>query len=152
MRWPSDCGLIVGALLVAGTSACRQPDACREFSQALEGIPHVALTTRTGPIESIWNGEAPAACEVAFETTDAVLAGAVVPDFVADAGSATYEAGWRTIPDILADGPGSGVYGIERNGVRCVIRWQQPAAVDDDGTIVQSEAFSLRLQCSPGSR
>jgi len=148
MRWPSDCGLILGALLVTGASACRQPDACREFSQALEAIPQVALTTRTGPIESNWNGEPPAACEVAFETTDTVLAGAVVPDFVADAGSPTYEAGWRTIPDILADGPGSGVYGIERDGVRCVIRWEQPAYVDDDGTIVEGETFSMWIQCS----
>jgi hypothetical protein len=144
--------VILGVATSVGPGSSLQEGPCAEFYAALEEVPHVSLTTREGPIQSIWTGESAPACEVAFETNDATLGGSVAPDFWAEPGTATYRAGWRVIPEILADGPGSGVYGIQRSGVRCVIQWAQPAYIDDDGTLVQSETFSMRVQCNGTGR
>lgn len=139
--------VVLGLVRLMSPGPTAQEDPCRAFQRALEPVPHVVLTHRIGPIESMWNGEPPAMCEVKFETTDSVLAGAVVPDLVARQGSELQAAGWRMIPEILADGAGSGVHGIQRNGVRCVIGWEQPAYIDDDGSFVPSDTFSMVIQC-----
>ena len=144
--------VVLGLATSVGSGAALQEGPCGEFYAALQEIPHVSLTTREGPVESIWPGEPAAACEMAFETTDSILGGMVAPDFWAEPGTATYRAGWRVIPEILADGPGSGVYGIQRSGVRCVIEWAQPAYIDDDGASVRSEMFGMRIQCSSSDR
>jgi hypothetical protein len=141
--------VVIGAL----NSAWTPPDqvaACAEFERALDEVPHVALATRLGPIESIWPGEPVAACEVAFETNDSTRAGAAVPDFIPEPDNEMYRAGWRIIPEIGADGAGSGIYGIADRSVRCVVRWEQPAYIDDDGTFVQSETLTMLIQCSGG--
>jgi hypothetical protein len=147
LGWTFGWRVTAGMVHLLGGSPSTQEDPCREFYVVLDEVPHVALTSMDGPIESMWSGEPTAVCEVAFETTDSTLAGEVPPTFVAGPGSETHRAGWRMIPEIVADGPGSGVHGIQRNGVRCVIRWEQPAYIDDDGNFVQSSAFSMRIQC-----
>lgn len=125
-----------------------QEEPCRDFYRVLDTVPRLALATRSGPLESMWDGEPPAVCELKFETTDSILAGAVVPDFLAHPGSATYNAGWRIVPEIVADGAGSGIYGIQRNNVRCVIRRERPAYIDDDGALRQGDSLSMLIQCS----
>jgi hypothetical protein len=51
---------------------------------------------------------------------------------------------------ILADGPGSGIYGIRKGSTVCVIRWEQPTYVDDAGSIIQSNVLTVEAQCSAG--
>lgn len=134
------------AVLASGVAAQASP--CPDFHAVLEEVPHLALTTRPGPIESIWPSEPVAECEVVFQTTDEALGAAVAPSFLADPGTEMYQAGWRMIPEILADGAGSGVHGVQRRGVRCVVHRAQPAYLDDDGTLVQSDTLSMRIQCT----
>lgn len=139
-------------LLEPGVLARPQPqsDPCEDFQRALASVPHVSLTRRDGDMTSTWDGHDFRGCQIDFETNDSTLAGASVPQFWADdPDSDMYRAGWRTIPEILADGAGSGVYGVARRGTRCVVRWEQPAYIDDDGTFVQSETFDMLIQCEP---
>jgi hypothetical protein len=124
-----------------------QADPCGPLYPVLAAVPHDSLTRADGALESTWDGHAFVGCQVDFVTTDSTLNGATAPDFFPDEGSDAYRAGWRMIPDILADGAGSGVYGITRGTTRCVVDWQQPAYLDDDGTIVQSDTFTMRIQC-----
>lgn len=125
-----------------------RPEPCDELYAQLAAVPHVSLTKRVGPFESLWSGEPLAGCEIAFETNDSTLGGRVAPDFRADPGTDMYGSGWRAIPEILADGAGSGVHGIRKEATRCLIRWEQPAYVDDGGGIVQSATLTILVQCS----
>ena len=62
-------------------------------------------------------------------------------------GSEMHALGWRMSYGIGADGPGSGIFGIERDAVRCLVRWEQPAWIDDEGEFQQSDVFSMTIQC-----
>lgn len=120
---------------------------CDAFYEALRAVPHVSLALGTGAFISIWDGEKYDGCEVEFETNDSVRAGTAAPDFFADPGTDLYNAGWRMLVDIGADGAGSGIHGIQREAVLCIVRWEQPAYIDDDGKLVVSETLRMWIQC-----
>ena len=136
--------------LLCVTTACspsETPALCEPLATALEPVPHVTLTVRTGDYESVWDGARHRGCEIEFETTDSLRADVPVPDFDAIEGSEMYRSGWRSSDRIRADGPGSGVFGIARDTVSCVVRWEQPSHLDDEGGIVTSETLSMKVQC-----
>jgi len=138
----------LGALVMV--SLVRTPDQvepCGELYGVLEDVPHVSLARRAGQIDPIWSGEPAPDCQIEFETNDSTLNGATVPIFLAEPGSDEYRAGWRLIPEIIADGAGSGIHGIQRAPLRCVIRWEQPAYIADDGTFVESDTLTMLIQC-----
>lgn len=137
--------LLVG--LFAAEPQGSQVVPCSEFYEALEAVPHVALEQRIGSVESTWDGDVFEGCEVAFETNDSALAGADTPDFVPDPDTGLYRAGWRSIPEIGADGAGSGIHGIRRGLTECLVRWDQPAFIDDDGSLVESDTLTMLIQC-----
>jgi hypothetical protein len=120
---------------------------CEYFQSVLEPVPHVALSVNSGGFVSEWDREEYRGCEVNFETNDSLTAGLSVPSFDAIEGSEMSRLGWRSSREIGADGPGSGIFGIEKDSVLCVVRWAQPAHIDDDGEIVQSETFTMKIQC-----
>lgn len=125
-----------------------QPDSCDELYETLVVVPHVLLTRHSGPLESIWDRETIQGCEIAFETNDSIRNGAVVPTFLADRGTEMYRSGWRMIPEIGADGAGSGIHAIRRGRARCVVRREQAAYIDDDGTFVESGTLTMLIQCN----
>ena len=141
--------LLYGCL--AGFSvACAQTEPespCELFFTALENVPNVVLSMSDGAFVSTWDGTEYRGCEVDFETNDSLSADVSIPSFDAIQDSEMYRLGWRMSEGIGADGPGSGVFGIERESVLCVVRWAQPAYLFDDGEIVQSETFSMKVQC-----
>jgi hypothetical protein len=147
------CGIfpILGAL--CGAYPSEQPQPCDELQALLEAVPHVALTQTVGSFESIWRGGTLGGgtfegCVIEFETNDVTRGGVEAPDFFPDEGSDLHRAGWRMAPGILADGAGTGVHGIERESTLCIIRWEQPAYVDDDGDIVSSDTLTILIQCA----
>jgi len=123
-----------------------EPEPCDYFHSTLSAVPHDTLMRSTGEIAWIWDGETYQGCEVRFVAHDS-LAGPPVPDFDALEGSEMYRLGWRMSHGIGADGPGSGIFGIEREAVRCLVRWEQPAWIDDEGEFQQSDTFSMTIQC-----
>ncbi|MDH3292629.1 MAG: hypothetical protein OEO20_10990 [Gemmatimonadota bacterium] len=125
----------------------RASDPCESFYVALEAVPHDSLVRRAGEFESLWDRKTYRGCEIRFVAHDSLTAGHQVPDFDALEGSEMYRLGWRMTDGIGADGPGSGIFGIERNSVQCVVRWEQPAYIDDDGEFVQSDTLSMTVQC-----
>lgn len=136
--------------LVGFAAACARAEPgtlCEPFFVALDSVPHVALSMRTGAFVSIWDGMRYDGCEVAFETNDSLRAGVSVPDFEATQDSDMYRGGWRPSHEIRADGAGSGTFGIEKKTGLCVVRWAQPAYLFEEGKIVQSERFSMTVQC-----
>ncbi|MBT8478897.1 MAG: hypothetical protein KJO06_08275 [Gemmatimonadetes bacterium] len=120
---------------------------CPYFQSRLESVPHVALSAASGRFVSDWDQEQHVGCQVDFETNDSLREGASVPHFDAIEGSEMHGLGWRQSYGIGADGPGSGIFGIEKGSTLCIIRWAQPAHIDDDGEIVSSDTFNMRIQC-----
>lgn len=123
------------------------PDPCESFHAALEAVPHDTLVRTAGDIEWIWDREPVRGCQVRFVTRDSLVAGHGVPAFDALEGSEMHRRGWRMSDGIGADGPGSSIFGIERDSVRCLVWWDQPAYIDDDGEFVQSETLTITIQC-----
>ena len=122
-------------------------DACVPFLAALEPVPHVTLTVKTGSFVSVWDGAEFRGCEIQFVTTDSLRGGMPVPDLDAIEDSDMYRSGWRETREVRADGPGSGFFGLERNEIACVIRWEQPSYLDDQGEIIQADTLSMQIQC-----
>jgi hypothetical protein len=58
-----------------------------------------------------------------------------------------YRKGWRANNSFVADGPGTGVFGVEKESVLCLVRHEQPAYLDDYGNIIQSETLRITVQC-----
>ena len=127
--------------------ASRAADLCQPFAEDLHPVPHMVLTMRIGDLESLWDQTPFNGCEVEFETNDSLSAGARVPSFDAIEGSEMHERGWRPLPGIGADGPGSGIFGIQKDEIACMVRWSQPAHIADDGEFVQSETLTMKIQC-----
>jgi len=142
-------GGLLGCLRAGADSGA--PDPCEYFYVALEAVPHDTLLRSVGEFESLWDGKTYRGCEIRFVTHDTIRAGQNVPDFDALEDSEMYRLGWRMTQGIGADGPGSGVFGIERDSVLCLVRWEQPAYIDDDGEFVQSDTLSITVQCREGS-
>jgi hypothetical protein len=100
-----------------------------------------------GAYKSLWDGKKYTGCEVEFVTHDKLLSGRRVPDFEPLKGSEMYRKGWRANNSFVADGPGTGVFGVEKESVLCLVRHEQPAYLDDYGNIIQSETLRITVQC-----
>ena len=143
------CSLVVGipAGVASADVTTTQPDSCAYFYDALHAVPHESLSRRQGEYESTWDGKPYRGCEVKFVTTDALRGGKAVPAFKTFPDSELYRLGWRMAPSIGADGPGSGIFAVEKGPVLCLIRWSQPAYLADSGEIVQSDTVKMTIQC-----
>lgn len=139
------------AVLLGACTIAEPVDLCEPFSALLVAVPRTSFVTRTGEFESTWDGSRRFGCEIQFETSDSLRQGKAMPAFEAEEGSAMYDLGWRMSDGILADGPGSGVFGIETESAQCIVRWHQPAFIDEDGQFVQAEMLRLTIQCRAGT-
>ena len=143
------CSLFGGipAAVASADVTTTQPDSCAYFFDTLQTVPHELLSRRQGEYESTWDGKPYQGCEVKFVTNDTLRSGKGVPSFEAFPDSELYRLGWRIAPSIGADGPGSGIFAVEKGHVLCVIRWAQPAYLADSGDIVQSDTVKMTIQC-----
>ena len=143
------CSLFGGmsAGIASADVTTSQPDSCAYFFDALQTVPHESLSRRHRTYESVWDGKPYRGCEVKFVTTDALRAGKDIPTFEASTDSELYHLGWRMAPSIGADGPGSGIFAVEKGPVLCLVRWAQPAYLADSGEIVQSDTLKMTIQC-----
>lgn len=128
-------------------AASEQQDSCEYFFSALKPVPHDKLIRSEGTHQSLWRGKNYTGCEIKFVTHDNLLSGRRVPDFDAAEGSEMYRMGWRVNNSFVADGPGTGLFGVEKGSVLCLVRHEQPAYLDDHGHIIQSETLSITVQC-----
>jgi hypothetical protein len=122
---------------------------CSFFYDALKGVPHKTLVLSGGEHESVWDGTKYFGCEVKLVTNNALLSGyRAVPRFHATKETDMYRNGWRMNNSYIADGPGSGTFGIERGGILCIISRDQPAELDEKTReITQSETLTIIVQC-----
>lgn len=137
-------GLLAGWGRDPGT---QEPEPCRYFYDALEVVPHDTLVATSGNLVWMWHEQPYTGCQVRFVTNDSISAGYQVPEFDALEGSEMYRLGWRFMDSIGADGPGSGIFGIERDPVECLVQWAQPAWIDDNGEFQQSDVLDMTIQC-----
>jgi len=122
-------------------------EACQRFWAKLSAVPHEKLTRADGALKSLWNLERINGCELQLITNDALLPGPKVPQFEALEGTDMHREGWRMNNSFVADGPGTGIFAIEKDQTFCLVRHDQPAHLDDAGEIVQSETLTLTVQC-----
>jgi len=147
MRFRATALLVV---LASGPAGCAHADytgLCRPFSAALDSTPHSMLQVSSGEFPAIRDRETYVGCQVQYETNDSLLAGVHVPEFNAYEGSPMYQAGWRQIVNMTADGPGSGIFAIEKGPVSCVLSWERPAEVDEGGDVSVSTTLTMTIQC-----
>ena len=128
-------------------ASSKELEGCEYFFSVLKSVPHLELNRQVGAHKSLWDGKKYMGCEIKFVTDDKVLSGNRVPDFEAVEGSEMHRRGWRMDNSFVADGPGTGSYGIEKESVLCIVRHEQPAYLDDHGNIIQSETLSITVQC-----
>jgi len=140
--------VLAGSLGWWGANPVNQdPDPCQYFYDALEAVPHDTLTASSGEGVWLWHEQSYVGCQVRFVTNDSLRAGYDVPEFDALEDSEMYRLGWRFTDGIGADGPGSGIFGIERGSVECLVFWSQPAYIDDEGEFQQSDVLEMTIQC-----
>jgi len=154
---------VAATLLVACTGANPGGDAlrpCQYFYSTLAALPHDTLNVSSG--EGVWLWERGSetealsrsfvGCEVRFVTNDSLTVGFQVPMFDPLEGSEMYSLGWRFTPGVLADGPGSGIFGLHKDSVECLVDWNQEAYIDDNGDFWQSDVLEMTIQCrGPGA-
>lgn len=134
------------AVLAAAATVTKDP--CGYFFRALKTVPHEKLTRNDGGLESLWDGKKVSGCEVMFVTNDTLRSGRDMPDFFATEGTELYRLGWRMNNSLAADGPGSGIFGIENESVLCLVSHDQPAYLDEKTEkIIQSETLTITVQC-----
>ena len=125
-----------------------EKDPCDYFFEALTSVPHESIICSYGAHASLLNGKKWACCQIRFVTNTPLLSGKKVPDFRADQGSVMYGMGWRMVNSLMADGPGSSLYGIRKGSVLCIILHHQPAYLDQkSGKIVQTDTLAITVQC-----
>ncbi len=122
-------------------------EACKAFYKELKAAPHYKLALNTGILQSVSTGEKFRGCEVVFKSDEKLMAQLELPSFEAPEGSKLWRDGWRIDEKYRADGPGSGTYGIVKDGVLCRISWDQYSFVNDAGEIEQSEEINMTVQC-----
>ena len=143
------CALVGGmsVSVMSAEVATTKADSCAYFFDALHAVPHESLSRHHGEYASIWDKNLYKGCEVKFVTNDALHSGTPVPTFEAFPDSELYHLGWRMVHSIGADGPGSGIFAIEKGPALCLIRWSQPAYLAGPGEIVQSDTLDMTIQC-----
>jgi len=135
------------AATTLASASPEDPDACQHFLLELQDVPHDTLTHNEIRHQSLWDGKDYPGCEIKFVTSDSLLSGGTVPNFDALQGTPMYLMGWRVNNSYTADGPGTGVFGIEKESVLCLIRHDQPAYLSDQGKKIQSKRLSITIQC-----
>lgn len=128
----------------------QDPSPCRYFRDALAEIPHDSLTISSGEGVWLWHEGSYEGCQVRFVTHDSLTVGYEVPGFDAGEGSQMDRLGWRFMQEVGADGPGSGIFGIERGPVQCLVYYEQPAYIDENGEFWQSDTLKMTIQCRGG--
>lgn len=137
--------VLIGCLPVYADT--EEKNTCEYFFLSLESKPHEELTHRNGEYQSLLDGKKHTGCEIKFVTNDILLSGIKVPDFTPVEGSEMYRNGWRVNNSFSADGPGTSLLGVQKKTVLCLVGYNQPAYLDDQGNIIQSETLSITVQC-----
>ena len=144
--------LLTIALLLPTVSLAKvDGTTCEPFYTALEQIHHESIFQRDGFFNSQLFETSAYGCFLVMNTSESRLAGQSLPDLSGRPDSAFYKAGWRSNPKYLADGPGTGVVGLEKVDILCLVYTEQPAYLDDAGDIIQSRFIKVRVECLDGA-
>lgn len=140
--------MLLPATAVAGVT----PETCAPFYQALQQVPHESIFQQDGLYPSQRFATGVTGCLVVMVTGEARLGTRDFPALTAGPGTPLYRAGWRSNPKYQADGPGSSVVGLEKDGALCLVSIARPAYVDDAGRIVQHAHVNARVECLEGGQ
>lgn len=137
--------------LVPITASCQQQnDPCLYFYEKLKQVPHEELNHSTGKHKSLINLEEQEGCEVKFVTNDSLRTEKdKLPGFIQSIeGTELHQKGWRVNENYRTDGPGSGMYGIEKDDTLCLISYSRPTYLKEPGNIVSSSQVTIIVQCT----
>jgi hypothetical protein len=141
-------GLPLVWLLLSGFTAQDKVESCKAFYDRLSLLPHQKLEIDSDSALEDRDGRRYAGCQVSFVSHVDLLGSEVeLPSFRPLEGDELYDSGWREDLDYLADGPGSGSYGISRDGITCIIRWNRHAWLESTGEIKQSDRVEMTVDC-----
>jgi hypothetical protein len=120
---------------------------CQPFYRALEAVPHESIFQRNGLYTSQSFETGAIGCFLVMNTSATRLEGRQLPNLSGEPGTPLYNAGWRINPKYSADGPGTGVVGLEKDDAFCLVYTEQPSYIDDAGQIIQQEYIRVRVEC-----
>jgi hypothetical protein len=149
-RLVSLCITLLSLPLAAAAPAEVGLEACAPFYQALDAVPHESIFQRGGPYTSTWFGIGAIGCTVVMVTSEKRLGERQLPDLTAAPGTPLHQTGWRINRKYIADGPGSGVVGVEKDDLLCLVYTEQPAWIDDAGRHLQSKQITVTVECMAG--
>ncbi len=119
-----------------------QQDACRDYAEAMGAIPHVELTIEDQKEFQIYDGSTHQGCSVAVETKWSLVGDNFRQHSVLGL------AGWRQ-GGFIADGAGSSVYEMVRNGVFCMVGYDFMAYFDEQTDhLVSGDDLSMYADCA----
>lgn len=139
--------LMLALLLPTAALAAVTPETCTPFYQALNEVPHESIFQHDGLFASQGFEVGLIGCLVVMVTDEERMAGYALPEFSADPGTPLHQAGWRSDTRYIADAPGTGVVGLEKDGVLCLVYTQRQAAPVASGKIAQNVSIHSRLEC-----
>ncbi|MEX2438158.1 MAG: hypothetical protein WD449_02800 [Candidatus Babeliales bacterium] len=122
---------------------------CRYFYERLEKLPHEEIEYQEGIIEFSLDRNEYEGCRMNFVTNESTLSedDPLPSMWGISEESDLYTKGWRMNINYQGDGPGTSVYGIEKNETLCLISHSQPAYLESPGVIVQVETITILVEC-----
>lgn len=148
MKYYKYLGIVLLCFFPLTVSCQQRNDACQYFYKELKKIPHLKLEIHKGVITFGWDKKEHTGCEISFISNDSLMTkGSPLfrPD--PDNNKYLYQQGWRSNKNYSADGPGTTLYGIEKNNLLCLISERQPAYIDDSGETVQQSKVTVTVEC-----
>jgi len=139
--------LLIMLLLPATALAGEINHNCAPFYQALLQLPHEDLQSSDGPFTSEWSRHCVEGCLLVMITNQSLLGDQSLADLSGEPGTPLYDEGWRSNPAYTADGPGTSLVGLEKDGALCLVFTSQPSFVGDTGKIIQDDAIKVLVEC-----
>jgi hypothetical protein len=146
--------LMFGLCLAPAVQAGEDAEMCQPFYDALNSVPHESIYQDDGECAytSTWFEACAKGCLVVMNTSVDRLDGQTLPDMSGEPDTPVHKAGWRINPKYIADGPGTGVVGLEKNDALCFVYTEQPAQVGESGGVTQSRYITVRIECMEGAQ
>lgn len=141
--------LLLMLVLLLPTAAVAEvtPETCAPFYQALNAVPHESIFQQDGLFVSQGFEIGVNGCMVVMVTDEVRLAGQALPDLSAEPGAPMFMAGWNPDSSYLADAPGTGVTGLEKDGILCLVYTEQQPYISDSGKIAENRSVRSRVEC-----
>lgn len=135
--------------LIPMAASCQQlQDPYQYFYKELKKTPHEKIDSTKGRIIFEWDKKEYNGFKIKFISNDSLMAeefSLFWPE--PENNKYLYQQGWRSNKNYSADGPGTTLYGIQKNDILCLISESQPAYLNNGGRTIQESKITVTVEC-----